>query len=203
MSNAFQTFIAAFVVSALGSIPPGVISLLTIRTAIEEGKSMAFKFVLIAAIMEVPHILFALLFSSYIINNQWLSSWFEYATIAFILILGIVSIFRKQDHTITKAYKSTSIREALFINLLNPFSIPFWLFFTAYLITGNWISKEFSITFFCVGASLGALFTLGGYALLGDFIEKFQIFKRINIDRIFGIVFILLAAYKCIALFVK
>ena len=195
------TFLVALTVSALGSLPVGAINLMTIQVSVKHGFRTCFLFVLLASIAELPHVALTLWLSKFIGHNALIQNYFEYAAIGFIFIIGAHNVFRKGSPLNPDA-SQFSWPSAFFITMFNPFSIPFWLFFTAYLLNGHWLSPGFSPFYYATGAMIGAVIPLTGYALLGKWITQTNILQRVNIDKIIGFVFLGMAVWKMAGLVV-
>lgn len=196
------TFGIAFIVSAVGSLPIGVINLLTIQVSVKQGIRTATLFVVLASLAEWPHLAVTIWLASYLQENAFVQTYFEYAAIVFIFILGLINVLKKQDkNPIAKPF---SWPFAFTITIFNPFSIPFWLFFITYLLNEHWLTPQFSSLFFILGAILGAFAALIAYASLGQWITRTNILQKINIDKSIGLVFLGLAAWKAISvIFIK
>jgi threonine/homoserine/homoserine lactone efflux protein len=189
------TFIVALTVSALGSVPVGAINLMTIQISVKHGLRTCLLFILLASLAELPHIALTLWLSQFIEHNTLIQTYFEYGAIAFILVMGLANVFKKSPSADSKASRF-SWSTAFFITLFNPFSIPFWLFFTTYLLNEHWLMPGYSSTLYIIGAIIGALITLIGYSLLGNWITKTNLLQRVNIDKVIGFVFLGIAVWK-------
>ncbi|MBY0424264.1 MAG: LysE family translocator [Cytophagales bacterium] len=198
-ANDLVTFGVALVVSAFGSLPVGVINLLTIQVSVKQGMKTAFQFVLLASLAEWPHLVVTLWLAKFLQENSFVQTYFEYAAIVFILIMGVVNVIRKSPEN--NEVKPFSWYFAFAITVFNPFSIPFWLFVTTYLLNEHWIDPQFSTAYYILGAIVGAFIALIGYALLGKWITQTNILQKVNIDRSIGFVFIGLAIWKIFGLF--
>jgi len=193
------TFGVALLVSAVGSLPVGVINLLTIQVSVKQVMKTAILFVLLASVAEWPHLVVTLWLADFLVKNAYVQNYFEYAAIVFIFALGISNVLRKKPKS--NETKPFSWYFAFGITIFNPFSIPFWLFCTTFLVNERWIESEFSHTFYIIGAMMGAFIALISYAILGKWITSTNILQKINIDKSIGFVFIGLAVWKGVMLF--
>lgn len=196
----WQTIISGFLISALGSVPIGVINLTIVQIVVNKGFKAAMQFIIIALFAEFFHVWLALLLFNYINRFPIISQYFDWAAVVFILIMATASLLKKKRE-LTFKKENVTLWKAFIINFLNPFSIPFWLFFTTYALNAHWIEKNFNEILYCSAATLGALVTLSFYAFGGKALMRWEYFKKLNIDRILGIVFLLLALWKLIKIF--
>ncbi len=191
----YQTFLVGFLISALGSLPLGVINLTIIQITVNKGFRAAFQFVGIAIIAEYFHVWLAIWLLQYISKYPVINQYFDWAAIVFIAIMAVASLTRKPTE-ISIESQNVSFLKAISINFLNPFSIPFWLFFTTYAINAGWISEGFNGQVYFLAATLGALVTLSGFAFAGKKLTTLSFFQKLNIDKILGWVFIAMAVWK-------
>lgn len=193
-----NVFALAFAVSALGSLPPGAINLTAAHLAATQGKNSALRFVAIAAIAECPHILLALLLNRWLGHSEAMSLYFRYAAVVFLLVLGTRHLLKAQKTAPVASFYSPL--KAWGLNLLNPFSVPFWFFFTTFLSTEGWLPAGFSVFTFCLGASAGAAATLVGYVYLSAFWAGKLQPNTLNLDRWVGVALLCMGCIKAFAL---
>jgi len=196
-----QTFLAGFLISALGSLPLGVINLSIIQISVNKGFRAAFQFVGIAIVAEYFHVWMAIWLLKYIIQYPIINQYFDWAALVFILIMAVASLTRKTT-PLAIQNQNISVLKAISINFLNPFSVPFWLFFTTYALNAGWISEGFNGQIYFLAATLGALVTLSGFAFAGKKLTTLSFFQKLNIDKILGWVFIAMAVWKFVRMVV-
>ena len=184
---------AAFLVSAFGSLPPGVINLWTSKIAIENGWRKALIFAGISAILEIPHILLAIFFHTLLFNNDLVKNIFNSIAIFFLFGLAVSLLYpKKVIPESEKISESESYKNWLLINLLNPFAIPFWLVMIDYVGFDVIKSKAFYNYLWIGCAALGCFIVLTLYAQLGHYFKKYLV----QINRVLAIVYLMMAAIK-------
>ncbi|MFN0050445.1 MAG: LysE family translocator [Cytophagales bacterium] len=200
MDEMWYTFATGFIISALGSVPFGVINLTIIQITLNSGQKAAFQFVGIALVAEYFHVWLAILLFNYIQQYAFVNQYFDWAAIVFILAMAFGSLTKKPDNANQKSKETDkiniSIWKALSINFLNPFSIPFWLFFTKYAQNSGWIALHFNGQIYCIAATLGAMLTLVGYIFIGRKLAQSLVFTKLNIDKILGWAFVGMALWR-------
>lgn len=196
------SFIAAFIFSYVGSMPPGAINISVGQLSILGKFSQAWRFALASALVEFPYTIIAVFFSEWILDSEYVTSNIKLiaALVLFVLAaINFVSYFRKNT---AKSHQTKSgFKYGLIISIFNPLAIPFWIGVTAYLTEMGWIRLN-SMTYVCTYA-LGVSF--GTFALLGSII---LIIKKLKINMgdsnlaklIPAIIFLILGIYTLVKL---
>jgi threonine/homoserine/homoserine lactone efflux protein len=97
--------------------------------------------------------------------------------------------------------RSQSFLNGLFIGLINPLQIPFWIAYGSYLISEHYIDNDdFLLNVFIIGICSGTMVVLTLIALLSKkIISKINIQTRL-INKSIGIVLFVLAIYQIVKL---
>ena len=161
-----MTFIVAFIVSFLGSIPPGAINLSVLQLGLEHRHDAALRFSLAAAIIEIPYAFIAIRFQLLLESSPWLIDNFKLMAAIVLLVLGIISLRHqsrsKPASALMERIQQSGFRRGLLIGLFNPMAMVFWIGVTAYLKQHNWIDLS---TVMNELAYIGGL-ALGTFSLL-------------------------------------
>jgi threonine/homoserine/homoserine lactone efflux protein len=184
-------FLMAFGISALGSLPPGVINLWVTKIALQNGQKKAITFALVSAFLEIPHIIISLVFYSYLFDNKYFISVLNVLTICFLLVLALGLFFSKSQQS-NHLPHTFSIGKIISINLLNPMAIPFWLVMINYLnlsLAENTVLTHF---LWIMAATLGCFSTLLVYVFLGVALKNYL--QKIN--KILAVIYGLMAFIK-------
>ena len=88
-----QTLIVAFVVSYIGSIPPGTINVSVMQLAIQKRKRAAVFFAFAASGIEFIYAGFTVQFHILLTNNENLADYFRIITSVVLIALGLWNIF--------------------------------------------------------------------------------------------------------------
>ena len=189
-------FIIAFFLSALGTIPIGLITLTIAQKTLEKGKVAGWQIAMGATVIEFVYTLIALYgLEALSIESAW-KRYVQIGTLFLFLILGIY-YYRKAPSTL-RATKSSSQRLDFFlgmgVGMMNMLIIPFWLVVGLWLESNGMNFDEAGcIVWFSVGAALGALLIFvvyieGSHAIL----QKSQSIATYA-NKVIGIIFFLLA----------
>ncbi|MEQ8881565.1 MAG: LysE family transporter [Cyclobacteriaceae bacterium] len=195
-------FLIAFIVSYLGSIPPGTINISTMQLAIK-GKRRAAAFLSLAASMvEFVYAGITVRFQLILSDSAWFTDHFYIITAIPMVVLGVANLWTSSDsRSFSARVKSTGrsgFKRGLILGLLNPLTLPYWLTVTAYLQTHKLISLEGSLFWhYLAGISVGTFILLLSIIFLG---KKFSSIadNQFLVHRLPGLIFIGLGTYNII-----
>ena len=155
-----QTLIVAFVVSYIGSIPPGTINVSVMQLAILNKRRAAVFFALAASLVEFAYAGVTVQFHIFLNNNEVIADYFRIITSIALIGLGLSNIFSKSTASSVKVDTKLTGRHGfargLLLGFLNPMTIPFWLAITTYLENDQWIDfSAFGFWMYLIGLSSG------------------------------------------------
>lgn len=196
----YQVLFISFLVSYLGSIPPGTINVTTMQMAVLGQRRGAFFFALGASLTEFVYAGITVRFQIFLSERPVITENFQIITAVAMLALGVVNMFGKVD---SKKFSSTlelkgrnGFRLGIMLGVLNPLTVPFWLAVTAYLQSNSWIGLN-GINFwvYLIGISTGT------FVLLLTIMKAGLKFKTLAknaflVYRLPGIIFISLGLYN-------
>ncbi len=162
----FKYILIAFVLSVLGTLPIGLITLTIAQKTIEKGKSAGWKIALGATLIEFFYTIIALLGLDILsVESSW-KRYIQIGTIFFFFILSIYYWF-KAPTVIIKSIKDTKEKyflQGIGIGLMNMLIVPFWLVIGLWLESnGINFENKFYIFWFSIGGTLGALLVFIAY----------------------------------------
>ena len=161
-----QVLIVAFVVSYLGSIPPGTINITSMQLSVQGLKRPAFFFALAASLTEFVYAGITVKFQIFLSQRPGFTENFTLITAVAMIVLGVINLFSKTDTeklmSRTAQIKGRNgFKKGVILCLLNPLTIPFWLTVTAYLQANQWISlKEYHFWIYISGLTVGTFLLL-------------------------------------------
>ncbi|MEP0985933.1 LysE family transporter [Ekhidna sp.] len=155
-----QTLLVSFVVSYIGSIPPGTINVSVMQLAILNKRRAAVFFALAASLVEFLYAGVTVQFHIFLNNNEVIADYFRIITSIALIGLGFSNIFSKSTSSSVKvATKETGrhgFLRGLILGFLNPMTIPFWLAITTYLENDQWVDVEgYGFWLYLIGLSTG------------------------------------------------
>ena len=155
-----QTLIVAFIVSYIGSIPPGTINVSVMQLAILGKKRAAVFFALSASAVEFIYSGITVQFHIFLNNNETIADYFRIITSIALIGLGLWNIFSKATSSSVKVDTRITGRHGflrgLILGFLNPMTIPFWLAITTYLENDGLINVDgFGFWVYLIGLASG------------------------------------------------
>ncbi|MBC7451068.1 MAG: LysE family transporter [Cytophagales bacterium] len=190
-------FFLGFIVSFFGSIPPASINLLVIKIASTKGLRKALAFAGGAVLIEFIYSFIAILCSRYILDHKPIGQLIELIAIPVFLLLGMLSVRTKnKEQHIEEVDKGNEFLNGLFMGVINPLQIPFWIFYSSYFISIGWLKEEMPmIWIFVTGIGLGTFALLFIFAWYSKkwFYGNTSIWNGNLINTIIGWIFIVLA----------
>ncbi|MFY0600401.1 MAG: LysE family transporter [Cyclobacteriaceae bacterium] len=196
----YQVLIIAFIVSYLGSIPPGTINVTTMQMTVLGHSRGAFFFALGASLTEFVYAGATVKLQVFLSERPFIIENFQIITAIVMLVLGAANLLGRV--TKPKALSSNQLKgrngfkRGFVLGILNPLTVPFWLAITAYLQSNEWIILP-GVYFwvYLTGISTGTFALLLTVRFIG---AKFQRVadNSFLVQKIPGIIFIVLGAYN-------
>jgi threonine/homoserine/homoserine lactone efflux protein len=191
----------AFIIGFLGYLPPGNINLTAVQLGLNDSKKMLWLFIAFAAVMEFGYCLGSLFFIEVLLQNPGLIISLKWAAVFVFSALGILSLLHKPSE---KPHKYSGIKRGIFVAIVNPLQIPFWLIWGAYVLQNKWVENTLpSMMIFSFFTSIGTIAILMLYGIGGQRIIGQWNINRILLNRIIGLLLIGLAVYQLVMLLVE
>lgn len=193
-------FAVGILVTFVGAIPLGTVNISVINTTLKADARNAMKIAFAAGIAEIIISFYALhcsvVVSSFIDMNQWIQ-----IMIAIILFLiGGILFFKKQKEAREKKFKTSKYLTGLFLGLLNPPVLVYWLFMISYLNQNNFqlnMNSSLTILFvFFSGVYLGKLVTLYGYSRFSILIKNKVQNIAAMINKVIGVLLFVIGSIQ-------
>lgn len=197
------SFLVAFGFSFIGTIPPGAINLSIIQLGLDHKISTAWRFALAASIIEYPYAWLAIKFENLITSSTHITENFQLITGIVMIILAVFTFWSSnKTSSLATRFRESGFRRGLFIALLNPQALPYWVALTAYIKSQGWItlSTTTEIHAYLLGVSLGTLALLMVFAYLAkQVVRYFQ--GNTFLNKIPGFTLLVLGVYAVITYF--
>ncbi len=161
--------------SIIGGVAFGPINLSVVELTIKKNLPSANRFCLAAALVEVGQAFIAILFGKLISRKIDEFPEFKLLVILFFFILGLYFVLKKDKpkSELNTAGERSSFLNGIIVAVLNPQSIPYWIFVLAYLKSAN-VLELYSIKLwlFLIGIAIGKYTILVTYSYLSFFINR-------------------------------
>jgi len=161
--------------SLVGGIAFGPINLSVVELTIKKNVSAANRFCMAAALVEIGQAFIAILFGKLISRKIDEFPELKLLVILFFFILGLYFILKKdrpQSELNTGGERSSFIK-GLIVAVLNPQSIPYWIFVLAYLRSAKVLElHSVNLWIFLFGVAIGKYIILMTYSYLSLYINR-------------------------------
>ena len=205
--NYFLIFWLGWLVSFLGQLPLGTMSITATQITVTENFGNAWKYTLGVTIIEVVYVRLTVSGVAWIVQHNTFFTVLNWLTVVLFLSLGAA--------TFIQAVKQQGEKKPLLLNnelsrfvlgmtmsALNPAQIPFWFVWSSYLIGQNVLHPGFNeFNFFSIGCGFGTIAGLVVYMYGGNWlITKMRANTKI-LNIIMGVVFIIAALAQLYRMF--
>jgi threonine/homoserine/homoserine lactone efflux protein len=187
------------ILSFLGQLPLGTMSMTATQIAVQENFRNAWKYSLGVALIEILYLRVVLSGLQWIISHQLVFTIFNWITVVFFAVLGIMSFIAAQkQETGEKALVLNNRLDRFLLGMsmsaLNPAQIPFWFIWTGYFINLGWLKAGFrEFNFFTLGSGFGTMGGLIVYMYGGNWLVMKMKTSNRTLNKIMGIIFIIAA----------
>ncbi len=192
-------FFIALVLSFLGSLPLGLITLTITQRTMEKGRKSGVLLALGATVMEFVYTYIALISLDLFTQNTSIGQYIQYAATLVFFILGFYFLFKKSQDITPPAstYNYFDFFRGVVVGAMNMLIVPFWIFLAIWLESqGYFFDRATNIFSFSVGSALGALLAFLGYISLSEWIMgKIKTIHRYT-DTVVGILFLGLGIFQ-------
>lgn len=184
-----------FAMAFLSLIPPGMLNMTAVRTAIEKNRKEGIWFSLGAALMVIPQAFIALVFARYFSEHPEVVQRLQVAGVVVLFFLSVIFFFqarRKFKGEGTKR-QGKSFWIGMLMSVMNMLAIPFYLVLSSVLENRGLLQTEQPfINLFVSGVFLGAFTLFFVYVQFAQIIVKRAQFIARNINYILSVLFFIL-----------
>lgn len=194
-------------VSFLGQLPLGNLSITATQIGLEEGFEKAWLYSIGAAIIEMIYLRIALSGMNWVVEHHTFFMILNWMAIVLFLTLGIISFVSAQKQTADKKAILLNNKINRFVlgvtmSAVNPVQIPFWFTWGITLINAGLLHPNtLNYNMFTVGAGTGTIAGLAVYIHAGNWIVKKLKASNKGMNKFMGAVFIftaLIQLYKVV-----
>jgi threonine/homoserine/homoserine lactone efflux protein len=200
-------FFLGFLLSFLGQLPLGTISMTATQIAVQENFRNAWKYSAGVALIEMIYLRLILSAIGLVMNNHTLVTVFSWITALFFISLGVISfVSAHRQHPDKKALLLDNRLDRFIlgigISILNPAQIPFWFIWSGYFLNQGWLPAGFNyFNVFTLGSALGTIGGLAVYIYGGNWVVLKMKTSNQTLNKIIGIVFALAAIIQIFRIF--
>jgi threonine/homoserine/homoserine lactone efflux protein len=192
-------FLLGWLLSFLGQLPLGTMSITSTQIAVQENFRNAWKYSIGVTIVEMIYLRIVLSGVDWIMQHQLFFAVLGWLTVVIFLALGIISFItaRKQQEDKKALLLNNKINRfwlGLSMSMLNPAQIPFWFIWSSYFLDIKLLQAGFSeFNMFTAGAGLGTLAGLAVYMYGGNWLITKMNTSNKTLNKIMGVIFVIAA----------
>lgn len=201
-------WLAGLVLSMMGSIPPGLISLSVSHTTIQRGARAALYLAAGAAFAEFFQAWFAAAMSDWFLAHQEIERPLQWIAMGLFLVLGVYLLFFAGPMT-----KGAKIKDGrgwklfgagVMVSVFNLLAIPYWFTYCGWLrLWGYPMSKTMEMLLFSGGVTIGTMISLSMYVWLAGYLIRNSATFSVYANKIIGVIFLGLTAITLWQIFSK
>lgn len=194
-SNGMQILGWGFIVSFLGSLPPGTTNIIMIQMATTRGYEVSGFFAIGCAISEILCVTLCLTVMDKIMKSEMLIKSLEWVSLLVIVWIVASSFATIKDPTKTFVPLLLSpFLSGLILMAINPVQLPFWAGWTTILIKrGHLTPSRRNHTLYIIGIAAGSLIASALFILGGHLVMHWMKDNRGIIQVIFIAIFVVIA----------
>jgi threonine/homoserine/homoserine lactone efflux protein len=195
-------FLLGLLLSFLGQLPLGTISITATQIAVQENFRNAWKYSIGVALIEMVYLRLVLSGMRWVMNNHTLFSIFNWITVLFFLVLGVLSFIsaRRQDPDKKALLLNNQLDRFILgitISAFNPAQIPFWFIWSGYFLNQGWLPAGVThFNIFTLGSALGTVGGLAVYMYGGNWLVLKMKASNQALNKFMGIIFVLAAVIQ-------
>lgn len=192
-------FFLGWILSFLGQLPLGTISITATQIAVQENFNNAWKYTIGVAIIEIFYLRIVLSGVDWIMDHKLFFEVLGWLTVVLFLVLGILSFNAalKQQKDKKALLLDNSISRfwlGVTMSTLNPAQVPFWFIWSSYFMSVKWLQSDFEeFNLFTVGAGLGTITGLVLYTYGGNLLVTKMNASNKTLNKIMGVIFVIAA----------
>ena len=200
--DAKQSMVLGFGISITGSLGVGVLNVAAVQLSALQGWFYALGFSTGCAMVEMVFVRYMADFTQYLSKREKARRIFEWGTLALLLLLGLLC-FRasggrvSQHDNLASMITYPAIFVGMFMRLINPSMVPFWIGWNAVLVGQK---MQYKAVLFALGAGCGTLFMHSLYILSGQWAIEFFKENAVYFNWFLGFMFIFTAIVQGIGL---
>jgi len=197
--NFTAVFLWGFLVSFLGQLPLGTMSITSTQIAVQENFKNAWKYAAGVAIVEIFYLRLTLSGVDWIMQHKLFFQILGWLTVAVFLILGAASfVTASKQTTEKKALLLDNKIDRFFLGIsmsaLNPAQIPFWFLWSSILLNSGKLHSDFNeFNYFTIGSGTGTIAGLAFYMYGGNWLVTKMNTSNKTLNIVMGIIFIIAA----------
>lgn len=195
----FFILLIGWLVSFLGQLPLGTMSITSTQIAVQENFKHAWRYAIGVATVEIIYLRLTLYGVDWIMQHKILFQVLGWLTVGVFLTLGTISFVtaRKQQAEKKALLLDNNINRFLLglsMSALNPAQIPFWFIWSSYLLDNKVLLSGFAeFNVFTFGCGIGTVSGLALYMYGGNWLITRMNTSSKTLNSVMGGIFVIAA----------
>jgi threonine/homoserine/homoserine lactone efflux protein len=149
--GALIAFVLGTTFSFVGSIPPGTLNMIVLQLGLNNQTKIALRFMLAVALVEYPYAWLAVKFADLITSSPAITENMKLITAIVMTTLGILNLLpsKQKKSKWVQRFNDSGFRRGVFLSIVNPMALPFWVGVTAYLTQQGWLDVSTMLNLQC------------------------------------------------------
>jgi len=193
--NVFWYFLVAATTSFVATLPFGPINLTVIKSTVDHHRGGAIQVSIAAALVETGQVLLAIWFG--VVISRFISDHASvYLVVALLFIALAIFVWVHETHPVLNRNDETEpsfFKRGLFIALINPQAIPFWIF--AVTLSNTYLGFDYSgsrLYGYLFGVWAGKVLALYGFIIASEYLKTHLDEGSRFVNRVLAIVLALI-----------
>jgi threonine/homoserine/homoserine lactone efflux protein len=202
-----STLFLGLMLSFLGQLPVGIISITATQIAVQENFRNAWKYSFGVALIEMIYLRLVLFGVQWVMGKSRIYFDFSLITAVFFAVLGIACFISSRNRNQNKKALLLNNRIDRFllglsISALNPAQIPFWIIWSSYFLNIHWLKPGFgNFNLFTLGSGCGTVCGLLVYMYGGNWLVARMKTENRSLNRLMGLIFFIAAIAQLYRIF--
>jgi len=203
MPKLLKVFLWGLMISALGTLPLGVLNIAAMQISVSEGLKNAIYFSCGAVLIEVFYVRLSLVGMDWVRKQKKLLKWMDWIALAIVVALAIGSFYAasqpQQEKNSLLQNNMPRFLLGLLMSAINPAQIPFWFGWSTILFTKKILMPDArQYNFYIVGIGIGSIIGLSVFVFGGQLlVDKLNTNQRL-LNYIIGGIFTFTALFQLI-----
>lgn len=185
-------------IAYIGLLPPGMLNMTTVKTALHQGRTVAYRFALGASMIVFMQASVAAIFAK-VLNEQpqivhTLGRFAAYVLLFLAIFFFYEARKRREFKAAQQVKKGKAIAKGMFMSSINMLAVPFFLTWASWLEYKGWVTLDILHSLcYAGGASLGAYLLFVTYTVAAKFVQSKAGWLASNINYVLAALFVVLS----------
>lgn len=185
-------------IAYVGLLPPGMLNMTTVKTALHQGRYVAYRFAFGASLLVFLQASVAAIFAKVLNEQPHIVNTLGRFAAYVLLLLAIFFVYEARKKREFKAAQQVKKRKAIikgmFMSSINMLAVPFFLTWASWLELKGLVTLDLLHSLcYALGAAIGAYMLFVTYILAARFVQSKANWLASNINYVLAALFVILS----------